>query len=587
MMLKKSKEITRSLIVIILILFSLSFSGQTILPKIFGDYMVLQRNDSVKIWGWDSLATSVFINTSWNGSTSSTVVNSNGKWSVLVSTPDTSSFSNIPTAHTVTVLGTDTLVFSNVLIGEVWLCSGQSNMQMPLQGFGASQPVENGLTIINESILGYDNNIRYIEIPRTLSIIAQDTLGNKNKRNKWQGPTTILNQKKFFGAIAYMFAREMYDSLNMPIGVINCANGGTIIESWLDTVSTSKFSYIDSSSSNYFYPDDTTSPAINTPSAVYNGMIHPIEGYGIRGMLWYQGEGNRGRPDEYQELLPELVSSFRQKWDKDFPFYYVQIAPHSNNRGPFWESNRKSYYSMNDTLGQIGMVISSDLGQYNSLCTDYVNHPPKKKEIAERLARWALSENYGFIGFTKSGPMSRLALEDNLGSAVTVYFNFVGDGLVANPNGMNNYEIAGANEVYFPASVVLNANNSITLQSSSVVAPSWVRTGEGSCPDSATLHNLAGLPASAFTMEVNNTVNFFNDDDKFDFSIYPNPTEGNIKISIENFNGNIKTEVFDLIGNMLNNSNKTTISLEGYDRGIYIIKVSYQGQVKELKVIKA
>ena len=197
-----------------------------------------------------------------------------------------------------------------------------------------------------------------------------------------------------------------------------------------------------------------------------------------------------------------------------------------------------------------------------------------------------ISENYGFTDFNKSGPISKLALEDNLGSAVTVYFDFVGDGLIANPNGMNNYEIAGANEVYFPASVVLNANNSITLVSSSVVAPRWVRTGEGSCPDSATLHNLAGLPASAFTMEVNNTVNFFNDDDKFDFSIYPNPTEGNIKISIENFNGNIKTEVFDLIGNMLNNSNKTTISLEGYARGIYIIKVSYQGQVKELKVIK-
>ncbi len=586
-MINHFKKLIRGLILLFVILVSFSSNAQTIVPKIFGNYMVLQRNDSVKIWGWDSVSTSIDVLTSWNSTTYNTVANSNGEWSVLVSTPDTSSINNIPNPYSVTIAGSDTIMLSNVVIGEVWLCSGQSNMQMPLQGFGTLEPVDNGTAIINESVPRYDNYIRHIEIPRTLSKTPQDTLGNKNKRHAWQGPTTIANQKRLFGAIAYMFARQMHDSLNMPIGVISCAKGGTIIEAWLDSESTLKFSFIDSTSSNYLFPDDTTDPAINTPSAAYNGMIHPIKSYGIKGMLWYQGEGNRGRPDEYKELLPELVSSFRQKWEINFPFYYVQIAPHSNNRGPFWESNRQSYYSMNDTLGKVGMVISSDLGQYDSLCINYVNHPPKKQEIADRLARWALVENYGFTGFIKSGPIARTAYLDSTGTAIMVHFDFAGNSLVPNPDGMNNYEIAGLDHVFFPATAEVNGNNTLKFTSPSVISPQWVRTGEGNCPDSASLHNEAGLPASAFTMEANVTVGFsIKETKQFDLSIYPNPTNRNINILLKKFSGNFQTKVYDIIGNQLQVTKETTISLQDYSKGIYILKVTYGDRIEELKVIK-
>lgn len=463
--------------ILILLFTNMLFSQHHLkLAAIFSDNMVLQQESKVKIWGRDLAGTRIKITTSWNNRTYKTKVKSNGVWSLKVNTI------NAGGPYQLVVNGSSTKVLKNVLLGEVWLCSGQSNMQMPLSGF-PKQPVEFGkeeIAATNTSPL-----IRHIEIPRRMLHTPQDTLGKIEKKNTWQMPNAA--SKKNFSAVAYFFAKKLQDSLQIPVGVINCSRGGTIIEAWFDKKTIQKFDFIK--------PADLTKiPRINTPSVAYNAMLKPIIGYGIRGVLWYQGEGNRGRGGEYEILLPALVKSWRKHWKNDFPFYYVQTTPFKLENAPFWESLRSAYFDMQASLGNIGMVSTLDLGDCDKI------HPPKKKPIGDRLAFWALANTYGRNNIEFSGPISNKIRKE--ANALKISFEFVAEGLKFGPNGPEGFEIAGDDKVYYPAQVFINKDNSISVFNKKVRHPISVKYGSGQCPKPASLFNSVNLPASSFSMSI-------------------------------------------------------------------------------------
>jgi sialate O-acetylesterase len=364
------------------------------------------------------------------------------------------------------------LTLIDVLIGEVWLCSGQSNMEMPVKGFN-NQPTLNANDILLQS---EELQVRLFKIDKKMSRTPLTVLNNV-----WQHTNAATVSE--FSAIGYQFARLLQQQLKVPVGIIQCAYGGTDIEAWMTKKSLSPFN-------DFKNPPDTAKLIKNDPAVLYNAMLNPIIGFHIKGTLWYQGENNRVNPLTYDRKMEAMVKTWREEWNiGEWPFYYVQIAPnvykdYKENIPLLYEAQARAM----SLIPNSGMVVSVDAGSQTTI------HPPNKTIIAKRLAYWALAKTYGKSGLAFEGPVFK-ALKITDDKAI-ISFDKIPLGITAYDQKPGAFEIAGNDRVFHPADAVISGKT-IVVKSELVKQPLAVRY----CfKDNAVgnVYNVEGLPLGPF-----------------------------------------------------------------------------------------
>ncbi|MBR8534058.1 hypothetical protein KDU71_00670 [Carboxylicivirga sediminis] len=435
------------------------------LPEFFSSHMVLQQNSEVKLWGWGNPTEKVAVTTSWSTDTLHTVASNQCKWSVVLSTPCGSQ-----QAHTITIQGYNTIILDDILMGEVWLLSGQSNMEWCARwGFNNADEVVNNAN---------RPNIRLFTVSRrTAENPIMDLKGN------WKAcsPETVLD----FSAIGYIFGRTLQDSLdNVPVGLINTAWGGSPIEIWVPEEEITQDEYLLEESKKL---EDMAWTA-REPGRAYNAMIAPLMPLNIAGVLWYQGETNAANPLAYAEMLQNLVESWREGFQKDFPFYYAQIAPW-NGYGPAAGAQvRESQRRALDLIPDAGMVVVSDIGDTVDI------HPRNKIDAGIRFANLALNKTYGKEELPTSGPLYQFySVADK---KVTVTFEH-GEGLYADGPALSQFEVRDSTGTWYPAKAKIK-KNTVEVYSKAVKNPKGVRFAWSSTATPG-LFNKDHLPASCFT----------------------------------------------------------------------------------------
>ncbi len=446
---------------------SLSVFAQTKLPTFFSNNMVLQQNKEVAIWGKDNPNATITVTGSW-GNEAKAIVGNDGRWKTKLQTPSAGG------PYSVVVMGSSVVNLANVMIGEVWLCSGQSNMQMTLLGYG-NQPIIGS----NEAILNSKNNqIHLFNAKRTPSLKPLDDI-----EGQWfsADPSTVGK----FSATAYFFAKKLHSILKVPIGLIHTSWGGSKVEAWMNNeVITSQFGHLE-------IPTAIPKKGQNQkPTLLYNGMIHPFVGYNIAGSIWYQGESNHRNAAEYKKLFPSMIELWRDKWQQsDMPFYFVQISPFNYNDSLSAFLREAQLYTM-QTVENTGMAVTMDIGNCRSI------HPPEKRLVGERLAYWALSKTYNIPGVAYSGPVYKEMKKTDDGK-IELLFDYRKYGLSSFGKELTDFTIAGEDKVFYPAQVKINRAKTLTVWSDKVNNPVAVRYGFDDCPQGSLL-NTDGLPASSF-----------------------------------------------------------------------------------------
>lgn len=425
------------------------------MPTIFDSGMVLQRESDVKLWGTADAGKAVKVTTSWNKKTYRTTAGKDGKWNVSVSTPEAGG------PYSVTVTDGEAVTFDNVLIGEVWLCAGQSNMEMPMKGF-PSQPIENGPADILHST---DPLLHVFQAKRISRVEPTDTTVGQWKTSE---PEVIRD----FAATAYYFGRELRRTLNVPVGLIVTAWGGSSCESWMAREYVKPFVTEKSPYQIPYKPSDIKSKN-RQPTVLFNGMLSPVIGYGIKGAIFYQGEDNVPRYADYAQQLQTMISCWRDKWGiGEFPFFYCQIAPYDYSIIN-WTVNsallREQQYIAETQIPNAGMAVLMDAGIEKGI------HPPKKSVAGERLAMLALVKTYGWKGITAESARYKSMTVEN-GKAILEFerdkMNLYG----ANSSFTSHlFEIAGEDRVFHPATVELHKRRFLAVYSPEVKNPVAVR----------------------------------------------------------------------------------------------------------------
>jgi len=469
-----------SIILLFLIGSSVCFS-QTKMPAFFSNDMILQQQEKVSIWGTDAPNTTVEIETSW-GEKSKTTTDASGNWSTKVPTI-AASFQK----HTITVKGTNSITLENVLIGEIWFCSGQSNMEMAMKDTN-KKPVNNAEEFIRTSI---NSNIRLFNSERNTSLsLENDVIGKWEEAN----PESVTK----FSAVGYLFGKTLFEKLQIPIGIIEASWGGTSIECWLPQKDIQEFPEIKIPTSLYKDQEKEKKPK---PTLLYNAMVYPFKNFSIKGFLWYQGEANRGNAGFYKKYMQTLISSWRDQWQQNaLPFYFVQIAPFDYNvkyksKTASFGANlvRESQIFAAQEIANTGVVVTTDVGKCNDI------HPTEKYIVAKRLANWALANDYNNKDITYRSPEYK-SINIKKSTAI-IEFNFFGN---KNENTkldtkkeLKDFVIAGEDKVFYPATVKINKDQTLTVYSDKVDKPVAVRYGFVDCLK-GTLFSNSGLPISPF-----------------------------------------------------------------------------------------
>ncbi|MDR0713645.1 MAG: sialate O-acetylesterase [Bacteroidales bacterium] len=418
------------------------------LPAIFSDNMVLQQQSQVAVWGWAKANANVKVTSSWNKKSYTVQSDGKGFWKVKIATPVAGY-----TPYTLTVSDGKPVTLKNVLIGEVWICSGQSNMEMPMRG-NVGQPIEGG----PEDIIRSTNaGIRCFTVKRVSTVTPkEDCTGNWKIAN----PGTVPD----FTATGYYFGRLLNEALNVPVGLIHTSWGGSRIEAWMTPAS------VKNVPEKTIPASDADIKVINgDPTVLYNGMLHPLVGYGIRGAIWYQGESNKGEPNLYVKMFDLMVREWRNIWGVgEFPFYYCQIAPYNYggghpNSGYIREAQAKGLLTPNT-----GMAVLMDAN--SPACI----HPPKKRDAGERMALWALAKTYGYEKIHYRSPEMESFQKE--GRVAIITFNTFGSdrGLTTHGKDIKNFVIAGKDKRFHAAKAVLSGNK-VYLFSPAVAEPEAVR----------------------------------------------------------------------------------------------------------------
>ena len=465
---------------IYLFVFLLSFSSnaQIELSNLFSDNMVLQQESHVNFWGKAKKNQELIIYASWSGKIIRTIVKDDGSWKVKIKTPSAGGPYNIQ----VTCDG-EIKTINNILIGEVWLASGQSNMEMTLSG-NNREPVNGSLDAIANS---NNTKIRFFNVKVKVSEERIDDV---------EGEWLEANFKNTpnFSAVAYSFAKYLNQVLDIPFGIINSPKDGSVAEAW---ISPDVLKKITTNKELSYYAKQPH----NNPSVLFNGMINAIIPFTIKGVIWYQGEGNSGRYQNYMKLMNGLIKNWRDEWGLgDFPFYFVQLAPNGSlgqgngtSQAFLREAQLRTMLSVENT----GMAVTLDIG------STITNHPPEKLLIGKRLAYWALAKNYGFNSLPYSGPVYESMKVKN--NKVYVNFKFAKNGVTSYGKPLSGFEIAGEDKIFYSADASIDPHWSaawenrsvLTLSNKNVPNPLYIRYGWKNYIEGA-LYNVEGLPASSF-----------------------------------------------------------------------------------------
>lgn len=444
------------------------------LPQLFADGMVLQQQADAALWGEARPGAKVVIAPSWTKAKTVVTADADGRWKATVATPAAGG------PYELTFNDGEKLTLKDILIGEVWLCSGQSNMEMPVRGFSA-QPVEGSTDVI----LGArpEVAVRMCRIKRSQTLQPQDTCVATWFRHTPEGVAAA-------SATGYFFAKYLHDHIDVPVGIIMSDWGGTHIRQWMPRELVAR---VAPETDLAFLDGDTVPKAASCTN--YNGMLHPLAPYTIKGVLWYQGESDRTVPDRYRVWQKAFVEQLRTMWNNsDLPFYYVQIAPYSYGDSASPESAlfREAQDRNQDEISHSGMVVTLDLG--NEGCI----HPAAKRQVGERLAMLALAKDYGFpCPIDMESPRYKgVTFAD--GKAV-VDFEAGRFGLAPLGQELAGFEIAGADRVFHPAHAqVARSRRGVEVWSEEVPEPVAVRYAFHNYVEKASLFNNAGLPASSF-----------------------------------------------------------------------------------------
>jgi sialate O-acetylesterase len=497
-----------------LLIVTLTASAELRLPKLWSDHAVIQRDRPIHVWGWADVGERVTatLRGSNGGAeeTASATTDSLGHWSLYLASQSVGGG-----AYTLTVRGSDTITINDLLIGDVWLASGQSNMEMPLLGFPGSAVLKNGP---EEIATANHPEIRLLHEPKRFSYFPM-----QDQEATWQicTPATAAS----FSSVAYFFAREIQRDQKVPIGVVEADWGGTPAEAWtsLDTLGSDaglmpvfaaraadmdKQADVEAIKAQYAREDAAAKAAGRAPeqhpwqppvepwaaASLYNGMIAPMTPLAIRGVIWYQGEANTDleRAPLYHRLFSSMIGDWRRQFAQgDFPFLYVQISSYEASPEEYWgvlrDAQRRTL-----AVANTAMAATLDVGDRENV------HPADKQTVGHRLALAARALSYG-EDVHHSGPLFRQATTE--GGGMRVYFTGSDGKLAVRGGALEGFELAGADRHFLPATAKIDANGaSVTVTSAQVITPMYVRYAWSNAPD-ATLIDGAGLPASTFTSE--------------------------------------------------------------------------------------
>ncbi len=448
---------------------TLTMSAKVRLPQFFSDGMVLQQQSECNLWGWAEPGKKVSISTSWDKKSFMVTARKDGLFSLKVKTPEAGG------PYFIGFKDQDYVQLNNVMIGEVWICSGQSNMEMQMKGF-KQQPVE-GTT--EELLRCKDANLRLFTVKRHASLTPeQDVTGQWNEANS--------ASVREFSATAYYFGRALRQVLDVPVGLICTSWGGSACEAWMHPDWLKAFPKVN----QHVTEADVEKLQQRCPTALYNGQLKPLVGYTMRGAIWYQGEDNIPRYDYYATLMKAMVEGWRSDWKQgNFPFYYCQIAPYDYSLIG-WENSqylREQQAKAETMIDNARMAVLMDAG------LEYGIHPRKKRQAGERLALLALSNTYEQKGLPDFATYKEVTFQNDTAvvsfdrSKEWVYFEH-------GPKSQN-FEIAGADRVFYPAEAWVSRNR-VYVHSDKVKAPVAVRYAFRDWVEGDLMHD--GLPVSSF-----------------------------------------------------------------------------------------
>jgi len=477
------------------------------LPAVIGDNMVLQRDKKVSIWGWAKPGEEVMAGVSWNSMRWAVKADEEGKWMFKMNPPKTGG------PYEMTISGKNVIKINNIMVGEVWVCSGQSNMQWSVQASNNAK---------EEIAAAKYPNIRLFSVKRTIAMEPQsDCVGSWSECS----PETV----GCFAAVGYFFGRELHKELDIPIGLIHTSWGGTPSEAWtrrgaleevpdaapilkrFDDV-VAKYPQIKQEYAQKLVewkeaaekakaegkrapgrprtPYGPENP--HAPAGLYNAMIAPLIPYGINGAIWYQGESNAGRAYQYRKIFPAMIKNWREDWGQgDFSFLFVQLANFMETKPEPVESawaELREAQSMTLDLPNTGMAVIIDIGEAKDI------HPKNKQDVGRRLALWPLAKIYG-KNVVYSGPLfKRMNVK---GNNIVLDFDNVGGGLIAKGGGpLKGFAIAGADRKFVWADAKIEGDK-VVVGSNKVSSPVAVRYAWADNPV-CNLYNAEELPGSPF-----------------------------------------------------------------------------------------
>ena len=467
----------RKLLLLIALTCSVVLHAEIKLPSVFGDNMVLQQNSQAAIWGKAEPNTQITISTTWSKAKVDVFSDANGDWKTQIKTPQAGG------PYEISITDGKKLTLKNVMIGEVWICMGQSNMDMTMRGFGG-QPVEGSAEYIMQA---------NPEIPiRSFRPKKQPAL-----EPQWNCPAKWVEHNPYgvasTSAVSYFFARQLYECMHVPIGIINVSLGGSAIEAWMDKETIEREFPGEFNMEPYETGVLPKTPRY-TPGLLYNGMLHSVIPFTAKGFIWYQGCSNTKRYEQYKRLQPSFVRMLRDAWNNaDMPFYFTQIAPYMY-KNPDDREAGFFMWAQAQTLSEIphsGMAATHDIG--DEVCI----HPSKKKPVGDRLAFLALTKNYGFNFITFDTPLPVL-FEFKDGKA---YVTFQTDRFGISPilKDIEGLELAGEDRVFYPAvgRVYHSDYKVVEVTCPQVPVPVAVRYGMRNW-SVATMFNNYGIPVSPF-----------------------------------------------------------------------------------------
>lgn len=492
------------LLTLLPLLLSITLNSQSLkMPSIFGDHMVLQREHVNPVWGWADPGETITVEI--DGQAHQLEADETGYWKVFLQPiPVGGPYEmQIASEHS-------QFTIKDILVGEVWICSGQSNMAWPV-------------AVANHAELEIQSanypEIRLISVPQ---------VGTQEIQNDFKGawshctPTTVKN----FSAIGYFFGRRLHKTLDVPIGLIDNAWGGSAAEAWIPReVLNSDPRYKDlmdwwrEQEASYDFDklmeewevemqawkdggqqgNAPRSPrnlmtGNHRPANIYNGVLNPTIGYGMKGVIWYQGESNAGRAYQYRDLFPLMIETWREKWGQgNFPFYYVQLADFLEENEEPGESNwaelREAQTMTMDKLSNVGEAVIIDVGEGRDI------HPRDKQTVANRLVRWALARDYQVDMDHRSPRFQSMEIE---GNKVTLTFNHVGSTLYTfDVDEARGFTIAGDDKHFVKAQAKIVDENKIEVWSDQISSPVAVRYAWANNPK-CNVYTREGLPLTPF-----------------------------------------------------------------------------------------